>query len=212
MQSISCGRHVRPAAWSSRPHLSEHLGRLAVVGAISLPCSLSASSHSESGGEAGPFLCLKPVSLKPTDSVSGFNNRDLKSRWFKGDRTSFLSHVQAPRKVPWYLPVSSPSSSSSLCGVALLVRGRAETPAITCNQGLDISMERGRGRKAVKEAALVTCRNGSGSYSVVLFTHYWPELSLVLSCKGAGDCGLCCVQLSAQLRLRSFVTMEEGGE
>lgn len=65
LQSIR--EKARPAAQSSQPHLSEGLRSIGVVVAVSLLRSLS-SSHS--GGEAGSFLYLRPVSLKPAHSVS----------------------------------------------------------------------------------------------------------------------------------------------
>lgn len=63
-QSTSCGGQVRPAAWSSQAHLSEHMGGLSVATAISVPhCQSSSSSHSEPGGEAGSFHCFRPIHL-----------------------------------------------------------------------------------------------------------------------------------------------------
>lgn len=47
-------RQVRPAAWSSQPHLSEDLGSLGVVGAIAHPWSLSLE------GRQDPFCASNP--------------------------------------------------------------------------------------------------------------------------------------------------------
>lgn len=70
----------------------------------------------------------------------------------------------------------------------------------------------GLGKREQRGAAQVILRESLEAAQCSAHTSLARTLVHILSCKAVGECGLYSGQLCTQLKFRSFVTMEEGGE